>query len=279
MKIGFIGQGYVGSNSADDFEARGYAVVRYSLEPAYISNKDAIRSCDVVFVAVPTPTTPNGFDASIADEALTLVGAGARVVIKSTLLPGTTVELQKKYPNIVVLFSPEFLCEATAAHDAAHPLFNIVGLSEDSLVHRRAAEEVLALLPKSERVHVMTATGAELFKYAHNLQGYMRVMLSNILYDTGTTLGVPWNEVQALMDTDPMMSPYYNAPIHKSGRGAGGHCFIKDMAAFARLYRELHPHDTAGASVLRALEEKNRVLLHSTEKDQDLVRGVYGDSL
>ncbi len=61
MTIGFIGQGFIGKSYADDLERRGKKVVRYSLEEPYIKNKDRIRDCDIVFIAVPTPTTPEGF--------------------------------------------------------------------------------------------------------------------------------------------------------------------------------------------------------------------------
>ena len=63
--IGFIGQGFIGKNYADDFEQRNYKVVRYALEGTYAGNKDRIKECDIVFIAVPTPTTPEGFDLSI----------------------------------------------------------------------------------------------------------------------------------------------------------------------------------------------------------------------
>src|SRR3989344_3146305 len=126
--IGFVGQGYVGKNYADDVEGRGYSVVRYSLEEPYIANKELIRDCDVVFVAVPTPSTPKGFDASIVDGALSLVGKGKIAVIKSTLVPGMTRRLQKKHPGIVVMFCPEFLSVATAAYDVANPFLNVVGI-------------------------------------------------------------------------------------------------------------------------------------------------------
>jgi len=56
--IGFIGQGWIGKNYADDFEKRGYETVRYSLEKPYVDNKEKIKDCDLVFIAVPTPTTP-----------------------------------------------------------------------------------------------------------------------------------------------------------------------------------------------------------------------------
>lgn len=276
MKVGFIGQGYVGKNYADDFENRGYEVVRYSLETEYVNNKDFIKTCDVVFIAVPTPSTPNGFDYSIVEDSLRFVGEGKIAVIKSTVLPGTTKKLQAMYPNIVLLFSPEFLCEATAARDAVNPMFNIVGVPPDSDEHRTASDTVMGILPKSNHAFIVSTEAAELFKYVHNIHGFMRVVFSNIFYDTAQTLGVPWTQVEEIMNVDPMMSPYYNSPIHKSGRGAGGSCFIKDMSAFTRMYEELHSDDLKGIAVLQALEKKNLELLAITNKSQDLVKGVYG---
>ncbi len=89
-------------------------------------------------------------------------------------------------------------------------------------------------------------------------------------------MGVDWVHVEQIMNVDPMMSPYYNAPIHKSGRGAGGHCFIKDMAAFSLLYRELCTSDTSGVELLKLMEKKNLELLKATGKDGEIVNGVYG---
>ena len=43
MKIGFIGQGFIGKSYADDLERRGHAVVRYALEEPYRKNKDKIQ--------------------------------------------------------------------------------------------------------------------------------------------------------------------------------------------------------------------------------------------
>ena len=57
LLIGFIGQGFVGKNYADNFERRGFSVVRYALEDPYRANKKKIRECDVVFICLPTPTT------------------------------------------------------------------------------------------------------------------------------------------------------------------------------------------------------------------------------
>lgn len=277
MKIGCIGQGFVGKNIADNLEERGMEVVRYSVEPEYLQNAEKISECEVVFIAVPTPTTPEGFSYTIVEEVLSLVGDGAVAVIKSTVLPGTTKKLQEKYPGITVLFSPEFLCEKTAAYDVANPIINVVGYPLNTEQQKAAAERVLSLFPESKYNHVVLAQEAELFKYAHNLQGYFRVILSNLLFEVSEKTGADWEAVREMMDEDVMMSPYYNNPIHKSGRGAGGNCFIKDMAAFRSLYENLIAEDKIGLEVLRSLEKKNVALLRGTGKSADIVKGVYGE--
>ena len=96
IKLGFVGQGYVGKNYADDFEKRGYSLVRYSLEEPFINNKEAIRDCNIVFIAVPTPTTPKGFDSSIVEKSLSLLGDGTLPLQYSSLLNFSAKPLQLK---------------------------------------------------------------------------------------------------------------------------------------------------------------------------------------
>ena len=275
--IGFIGQGFIGKNYADDAESRGYSTVRYALEEPYRANKDAIKDCDIVFIAVPTPSTPNGFDASIIEKALSLIGEGKIVVIKSTVVPGTTKRLQKMFPKIIILMSPEFLSEATAASDSANPFSNIVGVSEDTEKQREAAARVHAVLPKAKFSSTCASDEAELIKYTHNLSGYMQIMLFNMMYDAAQSLGCDWQKVQDAAEHDPLICNRYARPIHKTGRGAGGHCFIKDMAAFREFMQTARPDDTKSIALLLAAEQKNIELLKSTKKDLDLLKGVYGN--
>ncbi len=276
--IGFIGQGWIGKNYADDFEARGYRVVRYALEAPYNGNKDKIAQCDIVFIAVPTPTTPEGFSAAIVEEALGIVGKGSIAVIKSTIIPGSTERLQKERPEITIVYAPEFLSEATAAYDATHPFSNIMGLPVDDAAHRDAAERVLAVLPRAPFTQVCTSTEAEFVKYSHNMSGYVQIVLFNILYDLASKEGANWDTIQTALASDPYIPSRYSKPVHKSGRGAGGGCFIKDFAALRSLFESALPEDRKTLNVLRALECKNMDLLTKSGKDLDLLRGVYGDN-
>ena len=282
--IGFIGQGFIGKNYADDFEQRGYTVVRYAAEPEYKPNKDKIAGCDIVFIAVPTPTTLQGFDFSIIRAVLPLVGKGKIAVIKSTLLPGTTEALQKEFPDIFVFHSPEFLREKSAAHDAAHPSRNIIGIPTSDTENREAAERVLAVLPDAAFKSVMSSREAELVKYGGNNFFFVKVVYINMLYDLAQKLGCDWNAIRDAMTADPRIGSSHMEPVHQSGhvkeerggeRGAGGHCFIKDFAAFSLLYEKL-VKDPAGQRLLEALRDKNNRLLVDSGKDVDLLQGVYG---
>lgn len=278
-KIGFIGQGWIGKNYADDFENRGFPVVRYSLEEPYVKNKEKIKDCDIVFIAVPTPTTPEGFNGLIVTEAVELVGRGKIVVIKSTIIPGFTKLIQERYPDIFVLHSPEFLTESTASYDAAHPKRNIVGIPVGCDDYKAQAEKVLAVLPKAPYNKICDSTDAEIIKYGRNISGYFRVIFANILYDLAQAVGGDWETVKEAMVADPDTGPTYLNPIHKNGRGAGGHCFIKDFSAFVNLYRELLKLDKNSLNVLTSLEKKNIELLKKSKKDLDLIEGVYGKDI
>jgi nucleotide sugar dehydrogenase len=279
--IGFIGQGWIGKNYADDFEARGLSVVRYALEEPYVQNKDQIKDCDIVFIAVPTPTRQTGFDASAIRLALPLIGKGKTAIIKSTILPGTTIALQEEFPDIHVLNSPEFLREETAAYDAAHPQRNIIGIPKETKEYQNVAEEVLSVLPEAPYTKIMHATSSELVKYAGNTFLALKVVYANILHDLTTSLNAPYDDVRNAVSADPRIGPSHlqviSASGHskKTGRGAGGHCFIKDLETFRRQYAEL-VHDQHGDTFLKAVVHKNNALLIDSEKDLDLLTEVYG---
>lgn len=280
--VGYIGQGFIGKNYADEFEERGYAVIRYALEEPYQNNKEKIRECDIVFIAVPTPTTPEGFSDAIVRDAISLLGEGKIAIIKSTMLPGMTKRIQDAFPKVIVMHSPEFLREATAAYDAGHPDRNIIGICEDTPRTRDAAKSVLSILPPAPFELVCSSTEAEIIKYAGNNWLYLKVVYMNMLYDLTKKLDGNYDAVRDAFAADPRMGRSHLDPVHQSGhggpagRGAGGHCFIKDFAAFRLLYEQSFPEDVVGIDALKGMEEKNKKLLRDSGKDLDLLEGVYG---
>ena len=282
--IGFIGQGWIGKNYADDFERRGYKTVRYAIEEPYRKNKEKVAEADIVFIAVPTPTTPQGFQDRIVRDAVSNVGKGKVAVIKSTLVPGTTRSIQKQYPGVFVMHCPEFLSRGTAKQDAAHPIENIVGIPKSDAKYRAAAKRVLAVLPKAPSL-VTSSETAELYKYVHNTTLFARSIYMNLLCETAQKLDVDWDDVKKLIVNDPMVafqspvvSHWHIEPRHTGGRGIGGDCHIKDMETFSRLYKKL-VGDTYGTKLIDAMKSKNIELLLDSKKDLDLLEGVYGSSV
>ncbi len=282
MKIGFIGQGFIGKHMADDFVERGYDVVRYALEAPYNENKEAIAACDVVFIAVPTPTNARGFDASILEKVLPLVGSRKIAVIKSTVSPGSTKRFQDQYKDKVILHSPEFLREKHAASDTRHPARNIIGVPYDETRYREAATLVMSVLPRAPYNKVCLATDAELIKYGGNCFLALKVVYMNLLYDMAAKMGADYDTIAEAIAADERIGKSHMQVIDSSGhegaisgRGAGGHCFPKDLAALRIAYGQLVADDSLGYAMLRAVEKKNVGLLRKSKKDLDLLFDIY----
>ena len=99
-----------------------------------------------------------------------------------------------------------------------------------------------------------------------------------MIYDILQSKGQEWKPIKDAMLADPMVTDWYNDPHHKSGRGAGGACFIKDFVALKNSYSE-HVGDELGIKAFEAFERKNVQLLLDSQKDLDLLKGVYGEHI
>jgi UDPglucose 6-dehydrogenase len=278
--IGFIGQGFIGKNMADDFFNRGYKVVRYDNEN-YAANKNLIKTCDFVFIAVPTPSTPHGFDDRILREVIKLVGDGKTAIIKSTIKIGTTEKFQKMYPKKYILHSPEFLTEKNAVNDTKFPPRNVIGYTGMS---KKKAATVIKLLPKAPHNFIVGSREAELIKYMGNNFLFLKVIFSNIVYNLAKRKKVDYDIVADIVGHDSRIGHSHLAVTHQSsphtkpGRGAGGHCFIKDMSAFVEMFQEekiKSKEDKIALDFLKQAVKLNNQLLLDTKKDLDLLKGVY----
>jgi UDPglucose 6-dehydrogenase len=200
---------------------------------------------------------------------------GSMAVIKSTILPGTTEKLQGLFSDLYITHSPEFLVEKTAAYDAANPTRNIIGIPVENEQYQKRAQEVLAVLPAAPFTLVCSAKEAELIKYGANAFLYLKVVYANILYDLAKGLGCDYEKVREMVAADPRIGPSHLAVADDGGRGAGGHCFIKDFEAFIELYKNCSG-ETCGQAALESWRDKNVKLLRESGKNLDLLKEVYG---
>jgi UDPglucose 6-dehydrogenase len=122
--VGIIGNGFVGQALAYGFSP--VAKIRiYDLDPLKCVDefKETVNRSDILFVSVPTPMNPDGsINLDIINDVITKIDdANIRkdnvVVLKSTVVPGTTDFLKEKFPSLNFVYNPEFLTERKAKFD------------------------------------------------------------------------------------------------------------------------------------------------------------------
>lgn len=258
--VGVAGAGVVGGAVARWFQRQGRRVVVYD-PPRGFDDAAPLGEADVVFVCVPTPYGERGYDATQLEEAIAAIPPGPAVVIKSTVLPGTTERLQARYPERPFLFNPEFLRERTAEEDFLRPDRQIVGYTSRS---RPLAPALLASLPEAPYARTMPATEAELVKYMTNAFLALKVVFANQFYTLCERLGADYDLVRDGAAADPRIGPSHLDIFDGAERGYGGKCLPKDMKALidfaARLGTPLRLLRTADAlnDQLRALGTSGR---------------------
>lgn len=221
---------------------------------------EAVKSCDIIFICVPTPYS-GGFDDSMLLDAMANLSDASKsiIVIKSTVPPGTTESLQKQYPQLSILFNPEFLTSSVAADDFAHPDKQIIGFTD---VSRSRAEILMSILPKAPFQKIVPAREAELLKYAVNNYYALKVSFANQLYDIARALDVDYDSLRQMLASDKRMIDSHLDVFHGGYRGFGGACLPKDLDTIIDLA------ESAGVNPLlyKAAKYYNEALL---PKDND----------
>lgn len=279
MHLSVVGSGYVGTTVAAAFADLGHQVTVIDVDEAVVdglnegrapvhepglpalletavparleatTDYDAITATELTMLALPTPAGPEGAldtttieaGAAAVGEALAAAGSPAHtVVIKSTVLPGTTLEtiaprLVAPLAESTVDFAvnPEFLREGTAVEDFMNPDRIVFGTKTD------AAEAALHELyePLLERTAPpVVETGireAELIKYASNAFLAGKLSLMNDIGNIAKEHGVDAYTVAEAIGLDHRIAEQYL----DSGLGWGGSCLPKDTAALAAAAR------------------------------------------
>lgn len=235
-KIGIIGIGMVGGALNYYFETAGIETHIYD-KYKHLGSIDEVNSTDIVFICVPTPydDKKNGFDIYYVEDAVNNLAGEKIVVIKSTVLPGTTEKLQKKFDRHKFLFNPEFLVEKTARNDMCNPDRQIIGSTDKS---SDIAENIMKLLPKAPFQKVISATEAEMVKYFANTFLATKVIFANQMYDMCEKLGINYDVAKECAAADRRIGSSHLDVNFDNYRGYGGKCLPKDMKAFIQLADE-----------------------------------------
>jgi len=260
-KIGMI------NNAQPPIYEKGLRKLMKEFQGKYYATRDyheALLNSDVTFIAVGTPSREDGsIDLTYVEQAAREIGKALReksdyhvVVVKSTVLPGTTENViklilekesgKKAYADFGLAMNPEFLREGVALDDFLNPDRIIIGVQDKRT--KKVLEELYAPID-APKLFTDIKT-AEMIKYASNAFLATKISFANEIGNICKKLGIDSWKVFEGIGLDHRISPHF----FRTGIGWGGSCFPKDVRALIRKAEELGEDPI----ILKAVVEVNK---------------------
>ena len=242
--IGIIGNGFVGSAIASGFSLHANVKI-YDVDNRRASHtlNEVINESEFIFVSVPTPMNiglGGEIDLSILDSVLEQVEkinerTDNIIIVKSTAVPGTTLQYIKKHPGLNIVFNPEFLTERTARLDFINTARIVIGAEKESLSQR--VEELYRVRFPATQIIKTDTQSAEFIKYMCNCFFSVKVSFMNEMRQMSDHKSLNWNSIMTGFLSDGRIgNSHTDVPGHDGSLGYGGKCFPKDINAFVDYY-------------------------------------------
>ena len=240
-KIGIIGRGFVGAAVEFGFSAQtgcDAQVKIYDKNPSKSLHtlKETVNKSDFIFVSVPTPSNTDGsMHLGILESVLQDIQAVNKrkdniILIRSTVIPGTTTKLCKKFKKLNIVFNPEFLTERSAKFDFINQSRFILGGRKRNTA--RVAELYRWRFGDSVPCIESNFETAEMVKYMNNCFFATKVSFMNEMKQVADKTNVDWDLAVEGFVRDGRIGHSHLAVPGPDGRfGFGGSCFPKDVQA------------------------------------------------
>ncbi len=216
----------------------------------------AIKKSDIVFIAVGTPSLPDGsvnleYVKTVAESIGKSINGYKVIINKSTVPIGTGSLVRRLIENnysgeFDVVSNPEFLREGTAVYDFMHPDRVVIGT--DSKKAQKIVSELYANF-KTEIV-VTDVKTAEMIKYASNAFLATEISFINSIANICEKIGADVNNVARGMKLDARIG---KKAFLNAGIGYGGSCFPKDVKGLLQIAQE----NGVRFGILDAVEDTN----------------------
>lgn len=280
--IGVIGAGFVGKHVIKFF-SRLHEVHYYDTsmsacgtiqESAMFSPLEELSSwADFLFICVPSPMAKDGrCDVSIVDKVvsdLNKLQTQATIIIKSTVALGTTKRLCHTYPDLKIVFSPEFasMSKYWSPHgidrDMVEAPYYIFG-GEKYLCSKVIDLFIQVGGPTKKYLQTQNPTEAEMAKYITNTFYATKITFCNEMKSICDSYDLDWHTVRELWLSDPRVSPMHTA-VFAQNLGYGSACFPKDTFSLIKMAED----KDVDAMVLKAVHEENKKFRAMNKKEEE----------
>jgi len=267
MKISIIGSGCVGSAMYKSFtiinaNENKYIIYGYDkYKEGGIGSFNECLNSDIIFLALPTEfdTHTKEYDkfplCSVLDE-LANNNYNNIIVIKSTIEPTTTEDLQNKYKNMNIIHNPEFLTARTAFEDFHNQSHIVLGKS-NTCCETKFQNLVLFYndFYPNEEISICNSIESESMKIFCNSFYAVKIQFFNELYLLSQKIGGDYNNIVGLMLKNNWINPMHtNVPGPDGKLSYGGLCFPKDTNALLHVMK----NNNSEHKLLEAcIEERN----------------------
>lgn len=264
-KVGVIGCGCVGSGLLDAFLKLGVEAIGYDKykEMGGTSMTDMMDT-DAVFLCLPTLNGPDGhYDTSSIIEVCQILSTmkyQGLVVLKSTVQPGTTVQLAQKFLDLKLLHNPEFLNARTSTTDCLDQKHVVIGYTDEAQKKGCALFQFYKRLFPKAQFSLLASNASELMKIGVNSFYAVKVaFLTEFAGLCESFDGVSYSEVlKCMLKNGRINHSHTNVPGPDGLRYYGGMCLPKDSTALlASLMDKSLPCETTHGAVMAAKQNRN----------------------
>jgi nucleotide sugar dehydrogenase len=270
--IGIIGVGKLGLPYALTFEQAGFNVYASSYRSDYVKeltdktftttepgvndmlnsavnikfttdNHEVISNCDIIYVMVATPSTPQGdYDVSavtqVAQDYLTHPHsvAGKILIVGSTVNPGDCKKLQEALDpvGVHVVYSPTFVAQGRVLEMIKDPRTLSIGTNLDS-VYQRCYDLFVKIVNSNTEIFQLDPTSAEILKLAGNARATMLISFFNSIGQLLIKQGLEKDLAAASL----YLNFIKEQERWKFGFGYGGPCYPRDNRAIEHYARSI----------------------------------------
>lgn len=222
MPTGIIGYGNVGKATQNMLRTLSSIAI---YDPP-LGLRDDLTECQVVFVCLRTPTSDDGHDLAAFDQ-LPPLRKGCICCVRSTVSPGQIAVLEKKYPDQVWCYLPEFRTEEKMLEGIESHLPLFVGVTADTDLG--PLKEII----RGEVIPVPTGV-TEIAKLSVNAILAMHVAFANEVFELAHRFGVDWEQVRGVIEMDQRVGSHFRVTEE---RGFAGPCLPKDILSFLNVAR------------------------------------------